>query len=162
MVTTSEYNEELVHLRKIFEKYLEELDGKSFHHIGSTAIVGKFGKPIIVGMFKKPVIDIMVITKGLLPYIPNKIIQALDKRGYTYTRPALPLKFFKSAKLLQSGFCIHIVEGKAAIDDLKKDLNFRDYCNNNEDAFNRYKEAKKSGVGMSIMEYSKNKAKVVL
>jgi len=50
-------------LRKIDK--LCEVDGKTHHHVGSTAIVGMPGKPII---------DIAVCSKNLLPNLPEEFI----------------------------------------------------------------------------------------
>ena len=73
--------EEIIHLKRIFQKHdaLQEFEGTYFHHIGSTAIVGMFGKPIM---------DIMVVTKGLLPNMPDAIINDLKKREYEYCGPS--------------------------------------------------------------------------
>lgn len=48
--------------------------------------------------------------------------------------------------------------------ELQDFLNYRDYCNNNKDAFNRYRDAKKQadGDGKSLFEYKMNKSKIVL
>ena len=41
-------------------------------------------------------------------------------------------------------------------------INFRDYCNSNKDAFDRYMNAKRGGVGLTILEYSMHKMKTII
>ena len=60
---------------KKFQKYIDTFNGKTYHHVGLTSIKGMFGKPII---------EIMCVTKFLLPDIPDTLINKMAKFGYTY------------------------------------------------------------------------------
>ena len=53
--------------------------GQSSFHMGSTAIKGMIGKPVI---------DMTILTTGLLPNIPNDVIEEMEKLGYWYAGPA--------------------------------------------------------------------------
>ena len=52
---------------------------RKFIHIGSTAIKGMIGKPSI---------DLCIIKRGVLPYIPNELVQKMSDIGYVYYGPA--------------------------------------------------------------------------
>ena len=45
--------------------FLDEHEGKSSYHMGSTSIKGLLGKPMI---------DFTVLTKGLMPYFPDSMV----------------------------------------------------------------------------------------
>ena len=49
--------------------------GKAFHHVGSTAIIGMFGKPTI---------DLTCVTKNMLPKIPAEFMTFMEEQGYIY------------------------------------------------------------------------------
>lgn len=58
-----------------FTGYLATIDdsGDSTFHIGSTAVEGMCGKPIV---------DFAVVVQGLLPNIPDDIIEKMNKLGF--------------------------------------------------------------------------------
>ena len=150
----------------ILAPFLKDFRGKFSHHMGSTSIVGMMGKP-------SP--DFTVVTEGLLPNFPDLIIEKLSKKGWEYLGPS-PHCFDKCAdhwfhlyltqeeQEINDGIlsdAMHIVSIQEANKSMVEFLNFRDYCNQNEDARNRYKDAKLKG-HKTIMKYSLGKKNVVM
>ena len=137
-------------IEEILQPYLKPFKGKVCHHIGSTSIKGMFGKPMP---------DFSVVTDGLLPDIPYSIINKFEAKGWKYYGPA-PHSFNKNldqwffydmtpeeieANDGITAFICHIVSFAEAENNLNDFLIFRDYCNENESAHQRYSDIKKLG-----------------
>ena len=104
--------------------------------MGSTSIVGMPGKPII---------DIAILIKDLFPYIPQYFITEMKNLGYTYWGPAVAAGSKQSDHwFFQDQFVLHLINSQntEALDDLQNYIDYRDYCNSERSAFDRYKTAK--------------------
>ena len=77
--------EKMEEVEEILRPYLKPFRDQTSHHIGSTAIIGMFGKP-------SP--DFSVVTEGVLPNIPDSIIAKFEDKGWKYFGPA-PHSFSK-------------------------------------------------------------------
>ena len=62
--------EKIKEVEEILEPYLKEYNGSFSHHMGSTSITGMMGKPAP---------DFSVVTQGLLPNIPDLVIEKMKK-----------------------------------------------------------------------------------
>lgn len=127
-----------------FKGYVVTYNNNDYHHMGSTAIVGMPGKPIV---------DFTIVTKDLLPNIPDDVMNSLQKLGWTY-RGIAPHSLDKYAdqwffranspdeKVAENGiegYAMHIVSEDFASESIDELILFRDFCMANKDAFNKYK-----------------------
>ena len=118
-------------LEPIFANHLAKFKGKSFFHMGSTAITDMYGKPVP---------DISIVTKDLLPNFPQNIIDEISKLGFRYCGPS-PHSFDKYADhwfltykrqkpdAVCKGFSVHCISESEAHRALQDFLDYRDYLN---------------------------------
>ena len=66
-------------IKEIFKDYLKPFNGETVFHMGSTAIKGMPGSGGL---------DISIVTEGILPDVPEHIIQEVkEKLGYEFCGP---------------------------------------------------------------------------
>ena len=131
----------MAHISKYVEKWTIVFEGSRCHHMGQTAIMGSYTKPII---------DISIVAKkDVLPNVPKDMISNLAKLGYISCGPS-PLKKDPNYQLFirkcpqseieksngNQAFCLHLITAKEAETNLRGFLKFKESCNGAQ----KYKE----------------------
>lgn len=139
--------------------------GENIHFIGSCAVRGMYGKALL---------DFAIVTRDLLPDIPDAIVKQMEAKGWLFcgcaaialgsSNPAggksVDQWFVREETADYPACTMHCLSVEEAEETLSGLIAMRDYLRHSEDARRRYSDAKRQPKDVDVLQYSMNKAKV--
>lgn len=120
-----------------------------------------------------PTIDIALVTNGVLPEMPDDVIQQMENLGFVYAGPSPHCmnkyhdQWFQKLEPFENGDrvivtqVVHILSVQEASSTLQDFIDFREYVSQNKEAFEKYKNYKLATSQETYINYKKNKSEVV-